>query len=332
VKRQTSICFPRKASNEGGPSTFQKNLENFLRNNDYEIYYPENNVVPTCVIVISGTKKLFWLLKMKFKGVKIIQRLDGMNWKLWREEKNIFILTKQILQNFLILLIRNYLADHVVYQSKFVESWWDDKFGKVKKSSVILNGTDMQIKQHRTFIDEKFTITCIEGTIQKDNLTQSILKEVERIPDFDNRVKEVEIYGNHSNYKNMQNDFKNLNFKGRVSKSDLEKTLSQKKRIFFLLELNPPCPNSMIEAICMGIPCLGFDTGAYRELLDGAGIAMEYNGDIWNLEEPNLKIIKDSLNQIIINYDFFSQRASEISVKYDANVMCNKYLRILEGL
>ena len=65
--------------------------------------------------------------------------------------------------------------------------------------------------------------------------------------------------------------FQNISFQGHIPREKVKEILSNNKRIFFLLELNPPCPNSLIEAISVGLPCIGFDTGSFKELLGGAG-------------------------------------------------------------
>ena len=135
------ICFPHIPSSEGGPGTFQNNLEAYLRQNNYKVIYPDSKIRPDLIVVVAGTGKIFWLMHMKLRGVKILHRLDGMNWKYNHEKISLKNKLKQILQNLLIAFIRNYLADHIIYQSKFVENWWTTKFKTIKNSSIIINGS-----------------------------------------------------------------------------------------------------------------------------------------------------------------------------------------------
>ena len=112
----------------------------------------------------------------------------------------------------------------------------------------------------------------------------------------------------------------------------MKQTLKNKKRIFLLLELNPPCPNSMIEALCLGIPCIGFNSGSFEELLDGAGIVLPYDTDVWKLEPPDMEYLIEAVNNVSNHYEELSKKAHEISSRYDLNVMCQKYLNIIHKL
>ena len=97
--------------------------------------------------------------------------------------------------------IRKYLADVVVYQSVFVEKSWNEKFGKTKKiSSVILNcaGKDFFQKPGIQNINE-YTVTCVEGHIQDDQVTRNILSELNRLNFKHHKVSGVEIYGKVKN-------------------------------------------------------------------------------------------------------------------------------------
>jgi glycosyltransferase involved in cell wall biosynthesis len=326
------ICFPHIPSSEGGPGTFQSNLEAYLRQNNYKVIYPNSKIRPDLIVVVAGTRKIFWLMLMKLRGVKILHRLDGMNWKYNHEKILLKNKLKQILQNLLIAFIRNYLADHIIYQSKFVENWWTTKFKPIKNSSIIINGSSFFENSRQKYkTSQDYTLTCIEGQIQNDKITTSILKQLDE--DFKKMIgiKSIEIFGNHSQIKNLSS-YKNLNFMGSIKRGDMKKTLEEKKRIFFLLELNPPCPNSMIESLCLGFPCIGFDSGSFKELLGEAGIAIPYEDDVWKLETPPLTKIKESINKISNNYEYYNGKALEISKKYEINIMLVKYEKVINRL
>lgn len=332
MSKKTIICFPHQPSLVGGPGTFQKNIESFLVKNEFKVIYPNSDLKPDLIMVVAGTRKIFWLLLMKLKGVKILHRLDGMNWKYKFEEGTILSKYKQIFQNFLIYLIRNYLADHVIYQSHFVESWWIKKYGKKSNSSIIVNGSSFyEESKEQPYLREEIVLTCVEGTIQSDNVTTAILHKLDENFKSMMGIGSIEIFGNYSQYKNLST-FKNINFVGSVKRDDMRDILKSKKRIFLLLELNPPCPNSMIEALCLGIPCIGFDSGSFVELMDGAGIALPYNEDVWKLEVPNMNGLIEAINNVNTNYEALSRKAQEVSKKYDLNIMCNKYLKIIHKL
>ena len=326
------ICFPHSPSSEGGPGTFQKNFEAYLKQNNYKVIYPNSKIKPDLIVVVAGTRKVFWLIFMKFRGAKILHRLDGMNWKYTIEKITFANKLKQILQNLVIVFIRNYLADHIIYQSKFVENWWTTKFKRKKNSSIIVNGSsffDSSRQINKT--SQEVILTCIEGNIQNDKVTTSILRKLDE--DFKNMIgiKGIDIFGNHSQIKNLSS-YKNLNFRGSINRDKMKKILEQNKRVFLLLELNPPCPNSMIESLCLGFPCIGFDSGSFKELLGDAGIVIPYEGDVWKLETPSLSKIKDSINTVSNNYEHYNGKALEIAKKYEINIMLGKYEILINKL
>ena len=62
-----------------------------------------------------------------------------------------------------------------------------------------------------------------------------------------------------SNYRKTQ-------FHGKVPFSEIEKKY-QEGGIFFSIEIDSACPNSVIEAISFRLPIAGFKTGAMPELV-----------------------------------------------------------------
>ncbi len=333
MSRKLRICFMSKPRSKGGPSTFQKNFEEFLKKESIEVIYPEDNIKPDLIFIISGTRRLFWLFSKKISGVKILQRLDGMNWKYNDKSISFPETIKQKIQNLTIAFIRRFLADHVVYQSKFIERWWNEKYGIHRNNSVIINGTSLSEEFEReSFQSDKIIITCIEGNIQNDQVTISSLNYLNEVVSKNPKIDKIEIYGDSSLIENIKKNFKNISFEGHIPRENVKKMLISNKRIFFLLELNPPCPNSMIEAISAGLPCIGFDTGSFKELLSGAGRTINYNANVWRLEIPDFSAINDEINEVINRYDFYRSVAFEVSKKYDIHQMLSNYFSVVKKL
>ena len=104
------------------------------------------------------------------------------------------------------------------------------------------------------------------------------------------------------------------------------------KVIFFCLEINPPCPNSVIEAIASGVPITGYDTGSLKELITpGAGLVIPYDVNVWKQEDPDYDLIEPYLLKIIKNYDKYAKDARILAKKrYNIENVTKSYLKVIE--
>ena len=198
-----------------------------------------------------------------------------------------------------------------------------------KISSVILNcaGKDFFQKPGIQNINE-YTVTCVEVHIQDDQVTSNILSELNRLNFKHHKVSGVEIYGKVKN-SNFFKKYQNINFKGHVNRAEVSGIYKNKKRIFFCLEINPPCPNSLIEAIASQVPCGGFDTGSFKEIVLNAGIAIPYDADPWLEDTPNHNIINDYIIKAIGSYEQLSLEAKIIRARYKSKTMCDSYYKLI---
>ena len=325
------IEFIRKKSFEGGAGTFQGIFENYLINKSCKLVYYGEKILPDVCFVISGTRHIFHLIYYKFRGVKIIQRLDGYNWRIKYKQDSVANILKMKLQNYLMNLIRKHIADEVVYQSNFVKKSWNNKFGTTKKNtSIILNCANKKFFQEPKINGlNNLTVTCVEGHIQDDETTRNILSELNKLTKVENKISDIEIYGKVKN-KNFHQMYENIDFKNHISRSEVSKIYQEKKRIFFCLEINPPCPNSLIEAIACQIPCVGFDTGSFKEIVHEAGIAIPYGANPWEENSPNYSAVNTYIKKAIKSYDKFSHEAKSLRKKYYSEYMCDSYYQLIK--
>lgn len=326
------IGFAHKPSSIGGPGSFQKLLEEKLLSENHTIVYAGENkkIIPNVVLVIGGTRRLFWLLKLKISGSKIVHRLDGKNWQQSILNDGFLVTCKSRAVNWLISSIKFFLADAVIYQSKFVASIWDKK-NKLKTNHHIIYNS-VNIKEFKPVNknlsnNSSFSIVCVEGCVNGLPAI-NILRSIKSYP--------IEIYGNVS--KQIKKSFEkapqdNIFFNGPVSRSIIKEKLAGLK-IFLNLETNPPCPNSVIEALSSGVPIIGFDNGSLNELVGDAGIILPYGaGNPWRLESPDLEEIENAINKIKNNYTFFSKQARKRAKKiFSHDTMYLKYKKILFDL
>jgi glycosyltransferase involved in cell wall biosynthesis len=101
--------------------------------------------------------------------------------------------------------------------------------------------------------------------------------------------------------------------------------------LFFSAEVNPPCPNSVIEALACGLPVVGFDTGSLSELVQGeAGRLVAYGSDPWKLQPPDVPALAEAATDVLQDQPLFRTSARERAESvFDVEKMVDEYLKVL---
>ena len=107
--------------------------------------------------------------------------------------------------------------------------------------------------------------------------------------------------------------------------------LMRSSHLLFSAEVNPPCPNSVIEALSWGLPVIGFDTGSLSEIVQGdAGRLVPYGGNEWKLEKPDIPALANAAVEVLQDQPRFRnsarRRAEEI---FSLDKMVDEYLKVL---
>jgi glycosyltransferase involved in cell wall biosynthesis len=99
----------------------------------------------------------------------------------------------------------------------------------------------------------------------------------------------------------------------------------------FSAEINPPCPNSVIEALACGLPVVGFDTGSLSEIVRGdAGRVVPYGGDEWKLQKPDMPALANATGEVFDEQDRFRTLArARAESFFDVEKMVDEYLKVL---
>lgn len=327
------IVFFRKLSSVGGPSSFQIKFINWLKKNKVDFDFLKiNNIFKKKILFINaGTFNLPILFFSLFYKTKLVQRLDG-----FYGSSNIGINTanfKSYLINFIMQFIRKYLADHIIYQSYTSKKLWDKNFKKVKTSySIIHNpsfGKYLDIKIKFKF-KSLFNIVIVEGNLENNSYTQKILDKIYINSQKLKKIKNIYIFGNiDSTLKKKLLKINKFILKGPVSHKNLKSFYNKNNIIFFGIECNPCCSNSIIEANSYGIPSITLNTGSYKELIKKSGIQINFNSiDDLNLNQKFL----NALSKIIKNYQKYSLLSYKNSIKFDPDYIFSKYVNSIAKL
>jgi len=333
------ICVFPKATNTGGVTTFQAKLTAGLVARGIQVCYRLDETPLDAVLLTSTTPNLPGLLRLRKRTVRIVQRLDGINWLHRRLHTGPRHFLRAEYGNRLLALLRSRVVTHIIYQSEFVHGWWTGQFGPERIPSVVIhNGVDLLAYSPNGPHERPsrvFRLLLVEGSLQggyETGLVTAIgLAEqlTEKFP------LELMIVGRLS--PNLQTA---LQKKSRVPilwaglvPGDHIPALDRSAHLLYSADLNAACPNSAIEAMACGLPVSGFATGALPELVTGdAGRLVAYGGDPWKLEKPDLPALAGAAAEILENNAHFrlsARRRAEEAFGLDA--MVDRYLNVLLG-
>lgn len=265
------IFFTHKIESIGGPSTFQKNLINFLNEQNIETKFMKSFSYCRNIFVIAGTRKVASLILNYFRGSNIFLRLDGTYKLNDLKSKNIFALCKFYVQLSITVIIRNLLATHLIYQSAFVKDEWENEWGQVKKPHiVILNGADEKkyfslAKKNAEYSKSRHDFLIVEGNINESEETIKRLEIISKALDIVDPDASINIVGGVSEkFIKIFEGRNNLIWHGKIN-GDFSYLYEGK--IYFPIEIDPACPNSLIESLGAGCPVLSVINGSIKEIV-----------------------------------------------------------------
>lgn len=282
----------------GGPKTFMNNFRAYLKKSELIL---TQNLLEADVTLFPVKYNISELKKFKRKNGKIIQRLDGVYYKSLHGLKYLY-------SNRNIKYIYKKLSNYVIFQSNYSKEQCFNLFGEIpeKNYSIITNGVDKSIfyanNSNKTITDEVRFITT--GRFRKKDMIEPIIRALDLLngsPAF-----KLIVIGKITNPR-LKKYFKReyIDYKGELSAVEIAKEL-RNSHIFLYSFLNPPCPNSVIEAISCGLPVVGYNTGAMSELLFfsrhlltnvvGSKVFTEY-------KSYNFELFSNKIKQCVLDYE-----------------------------
>jgi len=330
------ICIVPRVEGLGGVTSFRLKFENGLRARGVDVTYNLNDP-SDAVFVLAGTKNLYSLWTARKRGMRIVQRLDGLNWVHRARWAGLRYSLRAIYGNGNLSMIRFNIANHVIYQSRFIKRWWEDWYQPARvPSSVILNGVDLDQYSpngaHERPTDF-FRLLVVEGSLA-GGLDSGLFYAVDLAGHLSKKHKiELVVVGRvdarTKNKLEHQRHFK-IRFMDSVPREEIP-FLERSSHLLFSAEVNPPCPNSVIEALACGLPVIGFDTGSLSEIVQGeAGRLVSYGADQWKLEQPDIPALADAAEEVLRDNERFRKPARERAESvFGLDTMVDEYLKIL---
>jgi glycosyltransferase involved in cell wall biosynthesis len=353
--RVRRICLVPQVSGVGGMVSFRHKLSEGLRQRGVQVSYSLDDRPLDAVLVIGGTRQLVSLLRARRAGIPIVQRLDGMNWlhrllpragiRGWRH----FVRAEY--GNRLLSIIHARLATRVIYQSEFSRDWWERVRGKTPVAAeIIYNGVDLEsynAQGQRHLPQQRFRLLLVEGSLmggyehglqaavelavglqrclQQAGSERSLeLMVVGRVP-ASLREKWQTFVSEQDSLTQIY-----LTWEGLVPRERIPE-IDRSAHLLYSADINPACPNSVIEALACGLPVVAFDTGSLSELVrDQAGLLVPYGGDPWKLDSPDIPSLVTAAWKILQDLPAFQQAARQrAEAAFGLERMVDRYLDVL---
>ena len=334
------VCLLPRLKGLGGPASFSRWLSMGLDARGIKITH--DPLSPNCqaVLMNGGTSRLDLLWRAKAKGVRIVQRLNGMNWLHRRNKKDyLCYYLKGEYNNHILAHIRRRITHQIVYQSEFSRDWWKTVYKPVRADGpVIYNGTDLSFftpAGSEKPPEDHIRVLLVEAQIAggyEHGLTTAI-KLVEQLDQEYEQKVELMVVGNVPSEIRQHWDTNTdiwLTWVGVVPRERIP-GIERSAHFLFSADLNAACPNSVIEALACGLPVAAYATGSLPELVKGdAGRVVPYGSNYWNLEYPDIPVLVKAAKEILADQPRFRAEARKrAEEKFNVNTMVDLYLEQL---
>ena len=332
------ICIVPRVDGLAGVASFRLKFEDGLHLRGVDVTHDPSQPADA-ILVLAGTRHLLPLRKARAAGTRIIQRLDGLNWVQRVRWAGLRYTLRAIYGNANLSFIRARFADHVIYQSQFIKGWWENWYSVARvPASVILNGVDLSGYTPNGLHERPsshYRLLVVEGSLA-GSLDSGLYNAVNLASALSQKHK-IELLvvgrvdGRTQNKFNRQTAFR-IKFMNTVPREHIP-WLMRSAHLLFSAEVNPPCPNSVIEALACGLPVIGFDTGSLSEIVHGdAGRLVPYGGNQWKLEKPDIPALVNAAVEVLENQTRFRNSARDrAETAFGLDKMVDEYLKVLLG-
>ena len=335
-----SIALVPVINRVAGPGSFQLKLKAALERRGYWVHHDPAQADTQAILIIAGTRRLGEILAAKRRGVRIVQRLNGINWVHRRKYLGLRHWLRAEMGNLLLAYTRRFVADHVVYQSDFTRDWWHNWYGSHKAPyTVIHNAVDLQAYSPagpETPPEDHIRVQVVEGHLNWDNgpALENAHRYARALEQAAGRRVELVIAADvlpalrESVHQRVPGGW--VEYAGVIAREQIP-FMSRQAHLQYSAEVNPSCPNSVIEALACGLPVVGFDSGSLTELVQGdAGRVVPYGGDPWKLDLPDYESLAQASVPLLANLEHYRQAARALAeTKFDLETMADAYLQTL---
>jgi glycosyltransferase involved in cell wall biosynthesis len=321
------IPFKTFTKSVGGPSTFMRYLREYMVNNNYSFIDEDSDYKKADRIFfpISYNRKI--LDYFKSKGFPIMQRLDGVYYPSKHGVKYLW-LNRHIKSQYF------KYADLIIFQSLYSRTECFTMMGKIRddKYKIIYNGADKEIffPGEKIFNKKKISFATTGSFRNRDMIEPVVLALDEVSKNYNIELKVIGPITEEEVKKFTDREY--VKCLGKMANREISEEL-KKSDILVHCQLNPACPNSVIEALSCGLPVVGFDTGAMKEILYFAPELLAHVSDeiFKRYKDFNYRKLTEKMEFCIENYGKYRQLFIENSSLYDMKQCCSAYMDVFSS-
>lgn len=321
------VLLPFVVKDIGGTATFATKFSAALRDSGIRLVNQFCLDFDTLFIMVDCP--LWMAVVAKVLRKRIVQRLDGVYHPATPYGRWYW------LYNLKMRMIHNYLADYVIYQSRFSQLSCETFLGKRSKNyTIVYNGVDTDSIRPVIHGNKGHIRLVTFAKFRRRDQIEPLLSAVKLL---DSNDYSLDIYGAYT--PNLAPLFSSLPshiaFKGKVSNKELLTRLGAYD--LFLFSDQSACPNSVIEALAAGLPVVAYARGSIEELVKSG-----YNGAIvplgvhdpfresYPFAPPDYEAFAHKILDVVPHlkeYQSHARRSAEAT--YRLSVMVDHYIAIL---
>lgn len=341
IQPMGSICILPQLNGLGGPASFRARLVAGLQARGVQVLAAPDDPGCTSILMIGATRHIDVLLRARRRGVRIVQRLNGMNWIHRRKFTGVRHFLRSEINNLLLAQTRRHLVDAVVYQSQFAQTWWHTVYGKLDVPvTVIYNGVDLQEfhpQGHHSRPVDRVRLLLVEGNLG-GGYEVGLFNAAALANSLGERLSqpvELMVVGRVAERLRAQVEStarSPIHWAGAVPRAEIP-AIDRSAHVLFSADLNAACPNSVIEALACGLPVVAYATGSLPELLqNGAGMVVPWGSNFWKLEPPDLTVLVDAAQRVLDQQAQYRAAArARAEAAFGLDEMSEKYLAVLKS-
>ena len=336
-----SICLLPMPRGLGGPASFAARLVAALQIQGFAVTHDPLAPGVRTILVMGGTRRMDLVWRAKRRGVRIVQRLNGMNWVHRKLHTGARHFIKAEVANWIFSTTRRFLADRIIYQSNFTQDWWHRAYGPVSAPGrVIYNGVDLQTfspaGEGHPPTDRK-RILMVEAHLGggMEPGLENAVRLLQQLTRSGDQAWELVVVGDvppeiQTRWTARAGD--TLKFAGVVARDQVP-VIDRSAHMLFSADLNAACPNAVVEALACGLPVIAFATGALPEMVsEDSGRVVAYGSNYWNLDPPQIEPLAQAAGEIAAAQAGFRRNArARAESAFDIQQIVNAYLETLLG-